>query len=836
MLEISRLVGAVSLSLATLASAGVGGGGEYPLPNADFDLGLRSWSQWASDATTPFQALPSPDGPGQAARCDLPPGVEARMHLAVPIGAAPGWKPEPGAPGEKVDFGAWLWLEPSATAGEVWLTLESHDGSVATTLAESERVDPDAAPKGRWLFLQVRPDPVADARVRSDSRELRYVLHSSATGAVWFDAARAGRFQYSEYPLENGSFEQGLPAGGAWQVDGYVTVNDQSSEPEGYYGIGHARLEGWGGTAVSQEIAMPDSPAAPFYEESPAPRAGSSVEAGVWARISPDAYLSGSPDPDVYVEIAVWGAEGRGPDTLLARGRWHPTLDERDYWRFVQTEPLAQITHRHESIRVEVLKSFSADLWIDFVQVGEAFSLDGNPRRRVGCNYVGRYRSPLYPGCTTSPTAPRDIWRNWHWTTPNACDNSYTGFFHNPDCNTSPDCFRANGRRDLAVSTLDSLHDLPLVGSYDSRDRDVIRYHLDLAEAAGIDHFIYDYLGHKLSLQNVLDGREPLNEETWLALIEVAEEVGRDFKLAVMYEPKVHYLGWVQGETSEQQKLDGMVADLTWLVETMEERRCALRHDGRLVVFVFRNTMCSPDGSQCLDDADWLAVASAVVAATGEELFLIGDLAPGSGSPFLGLSRWQLVHPDLLEFRTYDTAEAGVPSWPPPELSRLQDHTRAIHRLSRGWAAGDDTQRVSVGMVWPGFDDTGVGGWGEGNLTGEDGGPLCVRVAHDFSGQFYSTTVESALAEGCDWVHIATWNDWNEATRIEPAWHPDYFTIPFAVSLHSGKVFHQVFDRLAETATWIEAFKGEPSGVSLARVATEYLLRAALWPEVVAYD
>jgi hypothetical protein len=834
MFSINRLAVAI-VGIGTVALGGRSADDEYSLPNSDFESGLAGWGQWASDATAPFLSAASPDGTGLAALCDLPAGVEARLELALPIGAGvgPAEAPEFGHPGEKVDFGAWFWLPERTGGGEVWLTLESFDGSSSTLLAESARIDPAVTPKGRWLFLQVRPDFATDARVQENSTALRYVLHSSVTGRVWFDSARAGRFEYAEYPLVNGSFEDGLPLEGAWRSEGLVGVNDPAIDPAGYYGTGHVRLEGLAGTSLSQEILVPNSPA----PGSPLVRIASEVEAGCWLRPLEDTYFPPTPSPSVYVELSIFGVSTRsGTETLLASGRYHPTLDDRGHWRFLHTVPLEEILIEHDSLRVEVEKSFSSEVWIDFVQAGEVASIDGNPRRRVGCNYVGRYRSPLFPGCSTTPTASGEIWRNWHWTAPNACNPSFTGFFHDPECATSPDCIRTNGRRDLAISTLESIHDLPLVGSYDSRDRDVIRYHLDLARAVGIDHFIYEYLGHKLAAQNAAVGREPVNEEAWEALLEVAEEPGSDFKLAVMYEPKVHYLGWVQGEASEAEKLAGMIEDLTYHVERMRNRRCALRRDGRLVVFIFRNTICSPDGSQCLDDTDWLTVQAAVAAATGEELFLIGDVAPSSDSPFGGLSRWRLIRREILEYRTYDEAEAGTPSWPAPRLGALRTHSRAVHRLCRDWAAEADRERVAVGIVWPGFDDSGIGGWGSENLLGEDGEPLCVRIADDFGGRFYTTTVASAIEQNCDWIQIATWNDWNETTRIEPAWHPDYFPQPFPSSPHSGEVFNQVFDRLSETGTWITAFKGSKPRVSLERVATGYLLRAASDPGVVEYD
>ena len=826
------------LALVTASSLGYAGHGEglsYPLPNADFDAGLDYWTQWASDGGSHFSATPGPGGEASTGHCNLPPGALARLRLSRPIGPGTGVEhaPNSGLPGQKTAFGIWVWLDPAAGGGQVWCAVECNDGTTEMALSESVRIDVDQAPKARWFFLDARPESLRDGRVQPGATGMSYSVYTSAQGSIWFDDARAATFAYREAPLLEGSFEAGLAPGGPWQRVGAVTENDPLLRPDGYYGRHFAVLGGWQEARVEQRLDLASSPG-----NAPVVVPGIELEAGVWVRVEGTAALPSSPDPSYYVEVRVVARDSiTGLETDIARGLWNPVGSDRESWRFLQSSPLATVPLASTEVGVEVVKSFAGDVDIDFVQLGERFGIDGNPRRRVGANYVGRFRSPLFPGTYTTPSAPQDIWRNWCWLRPNACDPNDQVLLHNPDCATSPTCFRANGRRDIAVSPLSSPDDVPLVGAYDSRDADILRYHVDLARSAGIDHFIYDYHGHTMALQELVSGREAINHDTWEALIEVVEEAGCDFKLAAMYEPKVHFQGWVQGQPTFQEKVAGIIRDLEHLALSMKVHRSALRRDGRLVVFVFRNTICTPDGSQCLDDNAWITIQQSVLASTGEDLCLIGDVKPGVTSPLAGLSRWQLVAPEILEYRTYSDFAARTPTLPSAPLSSLRNHSQALNDVARNWAAEDDQNRVAVGLVWPGFDDAGVGGWGATNLGGEDGTPLCVRVAADFDGRFYSTTVDGALKPGCDWIQIATWNDWNENTRIEPAWHPDYSSPNLPMGIVSVMVRQHVFGRLLETRDWITEFKGAaPNYAAPDRIAAAYLYRSAMLSGVVAYD
>jgi hypothetical protein len=793
------------------------------LAHGGFELGLGPWQQAASDGSSPFQLAPSPSAQGASAFASLAPGVSGSLALdagptELPVATS----------GAKLEARGAVWLTPGAGTGALSLELQSFDGSSWTTLAESALLDAALAPRGRWLRLSTLPVPLLDARVPRDSQGLRFVFHCSVSGGVYFDDLEVGRFNYAEYPLADPSFEG--EGGEAWATDGALVLHDGRTQPDGYYGRGHLKLGPQTAQRAWQVLASSST-------EWASPEAGRELEAGAWFRPSVGLSLPTSPDPALFVELAVFGVDGGGVERRLAHGRWHPTATSPGAWRFLQAGATGPVLSGHERVRVELRSTLPGEVAVDFVQLGESHAIDGNPKRRVGANYVGRYRSPLFPGAAGSPASAQERWRNWRWVAPNACSSVFGGFFHDPDCATSSTCLRGNGRRDLAISTRRGEDQLPLIGAYDSRDPAVVRYHVDLAEAAGIDHFIFDWLGHKLSRQNVLQGREPINEQTLEVLLDVADEPGRDFKVAVMYEPKVHYLGWVAGQPSEAEKLAGIVEDLVWLVEHQRTRRSALRRDGALVVFVFRDTQCTPDGQQCLDAQDWSSIAQAVESTTGESLFLVGDVAQAAGSPMSGVSRWQLVDLELLEHRTYQDAQAGVTTLPRPAVARLESHARAVHAVGAGWAAADDARRVSVAVVWPGFDDTGVGGWGVSNLMGADGQALCVRVCSEFDGAFYSTVVASALDTGTDWIQVATWNDWNEDTQLEPAWERETASGRLLDLSASPHVRDHVFGRLLETQAWVAHFKGvELEPQALPRAAAGYLRRAASTPGVTQYD
>jgi len=816
----------ISLLLAAatgLAAAPVGivPDAQYTLPNHDFRAGLSGWTQSGSGS---FQSALAPDG-SEAARAQLAAGGAASLVLSLPVGT-PGTIIErsmpPGIPGESVEFGARIWVSADAGPGEVGLRVFAWDGAQSTLLADTPAFDPASAPSTHALVLHTRPVGAAAARVPAGTLELRLELFAAAPGTFWFDDIVGGRSQPSEYRLTNGDFED---ASSHWRLRGDV----QAASTGAYYREGCLAFGSLPGRA-SQDIAIGAQHSQPWHLES--------CEAGVWLYLEPGAAVTAMPDPAQRVELSLLAAVDGMPAVPVAHAEWLPTTADIGRWRFLQTETLAEVPLASTRLALQLRKELQGGVRADFVQAGETGGIDGNRRRLALASYVGWYRSPLSAHATGNAQTPVERFGNWAWLAPPSADASETSLAHNPDCATSPSCFRANGRRDVAVSTEGSADDLPLVGAYDSRDEAVVRYHVELARAIGIDAFVYTWNGFALSQQARLAGEVDVNDGALHALVDAAS-AGGALKVAIQYEPKVHMLGWVQGELTFAERKAGIVSDLVWLVQEFDGRRGMLQKDGRLVVFLFWQNICMPAGP-CLEDSDWTEIGAAVRGATGRELAFVGTNLPAADdTPIQGVLRWGLVGTSLLRYGSYAEFASGQPTLPLPTTDELRQHARAAQEVSRTWAAFA-APRFAVSMVWPGFDDSGVAGWSQLNGLGSDGLPLSVRVCDDLGGDFLRTTLEVALEADADWLHVATWNDWNERTAVEPVWNSAWHTAALLGQAADPADEARVFERAFELQAGIAAFKGRaldgpirPQRIT--NVARAYL-EAVRAGQVVLYD
>jgi hypothetical protein len=88
--------------------------------------------------------------------------------------------------------------------------------------------------------------------------------------------------------------------------------------------------------------------------------------------------------------------------------------------------------------------------------------------------------------------------------------------------NKNPETILDNGQREIAS------HYYPLIGPYDSKDLDVIQYHLLLMKYAGVDGVLIDWYGS----HNVYDYRPNLSGAN--ALIDNIDDVGLQF--GIVYE------------------------------------------------------------------------------------------------------------------------------------------------------------------------------------------------------------------------------------------------------------------------------------------------------------
>jgi hypothetical protein len=820
-----RRIRAAALGLALVAGsvpAAAGDEDAFLAPDLDFATGLGGWDQLCDLGGTPFTSA-AVDG-RSVVRCDLAPASQATLWHDWTVQSLGSSAPRGATPGERLRASFELWLGDDVGSGALSLRLVALENGAERTLSTSVLVLADA-PRERWFRYTTG---VAIGGLSAATTAVRLECTLNAPGEVRIDEGRLGYERPSRVRGLIGEFEE---QSGDWTADANSFTSWNDALIGGYRGTGCARLVG--NTATLERVV----PLTGAVDEL---CAGQVAEAGAWVRVDEGAALGWQ--PSVYDELRLTvrarSFDG-GPSELLAEARWWPTSGSRGDWIYLETTPIGNgsIPAGTTELELAFTSSIEGSVRVDGVALGQQDALDGNPERMVGLNYVGRYRSPLYPFSLGQLSDSGNNWRNWHWVTPPGPDPSFTGFRHDPDCSTSPACFRTNGRRNVAVGTEFGADNIPLIGAYDSRDPDVLRYHIKLAEAIGVDFFVYEYLGHKLAVQNEQQGSEAINEETFESILEVLEDPQYSLKTAVMYEPKVHMQGWVWGEPTLFDKKNGIADDLKHLVDYHEDARGLLRRNGQIVVFLFRDRSCNGNGTQCLDADDWADILDWVEYDTGERVFLIADALPTDGAPFGGMSRWDLVSRELLRYRTFADAAAGTPTSPAPDAAALELHCSQRHDLGRNWELGDPWRRLHVPIVWPGFDDTGVAGWGLNNLTGEDGQPLGVRVADPLEGAFYRTTVESAVGSGARWVQIATWNDWNESTRIEPAWDAEFAAGPFLSLVLDRRVQRQVFGRALETQAWVADFKGEVAQpAKLPRIALRYMLEAAFDPAVTQYD
>jgi len=798
---------------------------ELMLPNAQFERDLSGWTVTAPAGSVQHGYAPSTRESCAVLRVGG--GATATLELEVGIGSAGdiiGWLPVAGQFGERPRFGARVMAAGSSDAGSIVLEVDALGAEGPRALARSEisvrRLGPD-----RWVWLEAAP--LGSGRLQAGDMRLRFRLSSesqdSSTTQLFVDQCAARLHEEVLEPLVDGDFEEPLVTGGPWETWGVVLWSDPLLSGDDYNGVRHAVLAGRGVAGLRQTLPLHQAPFQLSVNDRP--------EAGVWVRVDPQARLGRSPDPDRNIELRLLGS-GRGRVRLLGSARWSPASSDRGTWRYLEVTASSLLQIGHEEISVEVAKTFSGQLSVDSVSLGVAGGVHGHPQRLVGCNYVGRYSSVAWQ--ETAPGTPGLQWRNWRWTSGTPCDPGWDELDHDPDCDVNPDCRRSNGRRDAAVSTLSGASNLPLAGTYDSRDPAIARYHVRLAQALGIDHFVFDHLGHTLAEQTRSNGMDALNEDSFEVLLEEVDALDGSFRVAIMYEPKVHFLGWIAEEKTPAQMYAGVVRDLIHFASTYGRRRGVLRHDGRLVVHVFRNSV--EWGGLGMSSEAWWDALREVERRTGERLFLIADNDPGDGSAFEGLSRWNLVSRDYLRFRTFGDLRHRTPSWPEASVSTLEAHARDISECVRAWSWREEEGRVASVVVWPGFDDSGVAGWGSENLIGEDGLPLCVRVADPMNGAFFATTQAAALEVRPDWIQIATWNDWNELTQIEPSWHPE-LEEQLAAGALSPEVLHHCFGRALEAQSMTSVFMGvELSPADVVSAAASYLAEVRSDPGAPAYD
>jgi hypothetical protein len=310
------------------------------------------------------------------------------------------------------------------------------------------------------------------------------------------------------------------------------------------------------------------------------------------------------------------------------------------------------------------------------------------------------------------------------------------------DCGEAhdPSHVGAGGLRDIA-----SIY-YPLIGPYDDRDPAVQQYHVRLAKASGIDAFIVDWYGM------TSHGDFPVIDRNFQSMLRYAES--HNFGLAVDYYAYAFYLGGasptVSAEfTNRTEAIRQVHDDLAHVIQQYGPSPAYVKFNGKPVIFVF--------ASQALSPSEWTEIVKAL-HAEGLEAFFIRFSSDFRFRPaFNTFFPWIGAHEVVLDH--YDPI-----AWINGRAEELRSHD------------------LQVGLnVWPGFDSTPVADWCYG--LGK------IQIDRQ-NGLLYNRTWNAAIKNSPQWIEVATFNDWNEGTIVEPTQQFRYRYL-YATAYYSAQFKHE---------------------------------------------
>ncbi|MBN1270628.1 MAG: hypothetical protein JXB04_13650, partial [Kiritimatiellae bacterium] len=270
-----------------------------------------------------------------------------------------------------------------------------------------------------------------------------------------------------------------------------------------------------------------------------------------------------------------------------------------------------------------------------------------------------------------------------------------------------PDEILENGRRDIAA-----VH-YPLIGPYDGRDPAVLEYHMLTAKAAGIQGFFADWYGPGT-----------YSDRVFAEMVKAAERYG--MKVAICLEEKAFFPPYSKAQTRADLK-DEMERHIRHVLETHAPSPAYLRIHGRPAFFVFNGYGEGPLGPNNLSPEE----LADVLGRFDEGLFYFRhDIDPA-----------------------YSPVVQGSYAW-------IANDPAGGERYNQAAQAAREKGEIAywIGVANPGFDDSGVHGWGNGP-----------RIVDRRGTRTYEETWAEVLKYRPDGVQVATWNDFQEGTTIEPA-------------------------------------------------------------------
>ena len=258
---------------------------------------------------------------------------------------------------------------------------------------------------------------------------------------------------------------------------------------------------------------------------------------------------------------------------------------------------------------------------------------------------------------------------------------------------------KSDGKRQIASNYY------PLIGPYDSGDRNVLEYHLLLMKLSGIDGVIVDWYGRT----NYRDYGK-LHHHTYL-LLQQCERL--KMKFVICYEDHTIPILVDGKRIKAADRVTHAISEIQWLEKYWFKSPAYVRLDNKPVLLSF--------GHDGLTDNEWKSCLDKL------------------GFPVAYFSQ---------DYRRQGAV--GGFGWPAPKVG-MQQVDRFL-KESANW-----TQAIPA--AFPRFNDI----YQQAKVS------QGFQKLADNTGETFRSTLDKALSSKPAIVQVATWNDWGEGTQIEPS-------------------------------------------------------------------
>ncbi|HBG27510.1 MAG: hypothetical protein A2Y10_02955 [Planctomycetes bacterium GWF2_41_51] len=791
--------------------------GEYAIVNGSFEnsnsFDTAGWASWLGDAENTITINTDPNksyyGNNSAKLYSNAFNTVIFQEINV-VSSGEGPKV-----GDAVEGGVWVMFDSEAASdvnGQVLLQVKYVVGSTPTVITTSADIQNKQANK--WYYLLTETDELSNGRqIPAGAEKIQIVIDSRVLGTVYVDFAQCGKIgsitgnpsklAIVEYQTWFGEPDY-LPDWRRFTDVNYTGFTDYNNHHWKHWDWGWIPDEGYNSDpGLHKQIGIKNGCSYTFLNSSFEDANYGDANYPGWRRWSPTAQGNIRTNEKAY-------------DGSYSIKYTNPVagVNECTMWQWIECKDVA---HPQDDAPNEKEMVY-ASVWVNFGDINDVNFAGGNFWIQVRAYHDPDYNpntnnnewqliaksyehiSPEYlrenanaAGWVQIKTRPvnKSVIPWWTHGLEVAVRFYYAGTVYIDKVEVG-EAEYSNVERQIASAKT------PFIGPYDSNSDDVISYHLDICKAMLLDAMLINYYGHQY-------GQEIYQTIVFGKIANQAED--KDLKVCVFYEPKVHLKQWgdvnyhnLMTNVSEMNAVDTVKVnayiddvteynsiteisdinlvkhyikmaaiqdDIKYVLDNWSSRKSYLSYRGKPVVGVFGLYASKYDDNMV--EQDWADIyANLTQNDASYKFILIGDTVPDWPDlstwfyPFTGMMNWYLVD-DIVRDRMNPTQQDIF------ERSRDIVNGRTVD-----WAAGG-ARRFAIGLTYPQFNDEGVGAWGPvwtcKDQFDNDVYRYYVNRTPVWNGDFYRKNNEGLLAnvEAIDWLVIATFNDWNEGSSIEPS-------------------------------------------------------------------